>query len=66
MFTQELESLQWGSQRLMMWENVGETRLRHPDHRFEWTRQEVREWAEGVGVRHGYSVKLPARDDEHL
>ena len=29
------------------WENVGAERLRHPDHRFEWTRQEFRNWAEG-------------------
>src|SRR6202034_742309 len=42
------------------WDNVGEKRLRHPDHRFEWTRQEFREWAEAVGVSHGYSVKFLA------
>jgi predicted SAM-dependent methyltransferase len=40
------------------WENVGEERLRHPDHRFEWTRQEFREWAEGVAGRHGYAVRF--------
>ncbi len=40
------------------WENVGVARLRHPDHRFEWTRQEFREWAEGVAVRHGYIVRI--------
>ena len=40
------------------WENVGDERLRHPDHRFEWTRQEFREWAEGVAGRHGYSVRI--------
>jgi 3' terminal RNA ribose 2'-O-methyltransferase Hen1 len=40
------------------WENVGPERVRHPDHRFEWTRQEFRGWAEGIAGRFGYSVKL--------
>jgi 3' terminal RNA ribose 2'-O-methyltransferase Hen1 len=40
------------------WENVGTERLRHPDHRFEWTRQEFRDWAEGVAGRHGYGVRF--------
>jgi len=40
------------------WENVGVERLRHPDHRFEWTRKESREWAEGVAGRHGYAVRF--------
>jgi 3' terminal RNA ribose 2'-O-methyltransferase Hen1 len=37
-----------------------EGRLRHRDHRFEWTREELREWAEAVADRHGYSVQLAA------
>ena len=40
------------------WENVGAERLRHPDHRFEWTRREFRDWAEGVAGRFGYSVRF--------
>ncbi len=28
--------------------------FRHPDHRFEWTRDKFRRWAEGVGRRSGY------------
>jgi 3' terminal RNA ribose 2'-O-methyltransferase Hen1 len=32
-------------------------RLRHTDHRFEWTRQEFRDWAAGVAERHGYTVR---------
>ena len=40
------------------WENVGAERLRHPDHRFEWTRQEFRDWAEGVAGRYGYAVRF--------
>lgn len=31
---------------------------RHADHRFEWTRAELRAWAEGVAARHGYGVAL--------
>lgn len=31
--------------------------FRHPDHRFEWTRAEFREWAEGVAARRGYAVE---------
>ena len=31
-------------------------RMRHPDHRFEWTRSEFRAWAENVCQRFGYSV----------
>jgi 3' terminal RNA ribose 2'-O-methyltransferase Hen1 len=42
----------------VMWENVGDSRLRHPDHRFEWTRQEFRAWAERVAQRHGYAVRF--------
>ena len=40
------------------WENVGPNRFRHADHRFEWTRQEFRDWAEGVASRHGYNVRF--------
>lgn len=32
--------------------------FRHDDHRFEWTREEFREWADGVAARHGYAVEL--------
>lgn len=32
--------------------------MRHPDHRFEWTRAEFRHWAESVGLAHGYAVRF--------
>ncbi|MEU6710236.1 3' terminal RNA ribose 2'-O-methyltransferase Hen1 [Nonomuraea sp. NPDC046802] len=32
------------------------TGLRHPDHRFEWTRAEFAEWAAQVAARYGYQV----------
>ena len=31
-------------------------RLRHRDHRFEWSRAQFAEWADGVAGRHGYAV----------
>jgi len=34
------------------------TKLRHKDHRFEWTRQQFRDWADGVADRFGYAVRF--------
>jgi 3' terminal RNA ribose 2'-O-methyltransferase Hen1 len=33
-------------------------KLRHKDHRFEWTRAEFRAWAEAVAQRFGYTVRF--------
>jgi hypothetical protein len=41
-----------------MWEHVGAERFRHPDHRFEWTRQQFQDWAEGIAGRFGYAVRF--------
>ncbi|MFI9052165.1 3' terminal RNA ribose 2'-O-methyltransferase Hen1 [Streptomyces sp. NPDC053427] len=38
------------------WESLPAGHVRHADHRFEWTRDEFRRWAEEVGTRHGYAV----------
>ena len=39
--------------------------MRHPDHRFEWTRPQFRDWAAGVAGRHGYQVRfLPVGADD--
>lgn len=32
--------------------------MRHDDHRFEWTREEFREWCEKVGTAFGYSWSI--------
>lgn len=32
--------------------------MRHPDHRFEWTRAEFGTWADGVAAAHGYRVSF--------
>jgi 3' terminal RNA ribose 2'-O-methyltransferase Hen1 len=38
---------------------------RHRDHRFEWTRQEFRQWADGVASQFGYRVRfLPVGVDD--
>lgn len=34
------------------------TGLRHPDHRFEWTRAEFAAWTARVGERYGYRAEL--------
>jgi 3' terminal RNA ribose 2'-O-methyltransferase Hen1 len=31
--------------------------LRHPDHRFEWTREEFAAWSDRVGAAYGYRVR---------
>jgi 3' terminal RNA ribose 2'-O-methyltransferase Hen1 len=39
--------------------------MRHPDHRFEWTRPQFRDWAAGVAARRGYQVRfLPIGADD--
>ncbi len=38
------------------WEMLPAGGLRHPDHRFEWTRAEFQAWAERVAARFGYRV----------
>ena len=32
--------------------------FRHKDHRFEWTRQQFREWADAIAEKHGYAVRF--------
>ena len=33
-------------------------KLRHKDHRFEWTREQFRDWSEGIAKQHGYELRL--------
>ncbi|MFD1051722.1 3' terminal RNA ribose 2'-O-methyltransferase Hen1, partial [Kibdelosporangium lantanae] len=40
-------------------------KMRHTDHRFEWTRVQFRTWAENVARRYGYQVRyLPVGPDD--
>lgn len=32
--------------------------FRHRDHRFEWTREQFRQWASGIAQRFGYKVEI--------
>ena len=38
-------------------DHLPEGHFRHKDHRFEWTRQQFRDWAESLASRFGYSVR---------
>ena len=40
-------------------------RLRHRDHRFEWTRQEFQQWAGAVAGRRQYSVEFQGIGETH-
>jgi 3' terminal RNA ribose 2'-O-methyltransferase Hen1 len=40
-----------------MWKALGE-KLRHPDHRFEWTRAEFQEWASSIALKYDYGVRF--------
>lgn len=37
---------------------LADGQLRHADHRFEWTRSELRAWAEAAAARCGYTVEV--------
>jgi 3' terminal RNA ribose 2'-O-methyltransferase Hen1 len=38
------------------WETLPAGKLRHKDHRFEWTRAEFHAWADGICQRYGYKA----------
>ncbi|GAA1902295.1 3' terminal RNA ribose 2'-O-methyltransferase Hen1 [Streptantibioticus ferralitis] len=46
------------------WETLPAGRMRHGDHRFEWTRAQFRHWAQGVAERRGYGVEFSAVGDD--
>ncbi|MFE0456464.1 3' terminal RNA ribose 2'-O-methyltransferase Hen1 [Streptomyces sp. NPDC058914] len=47
------------------WETLPAGHVRHGDHRFEWTREEFRTWADAVAARHGYDVAyVPVGPDD--
>ncbi|MEU3598580.1 3' terminal RNA ribose 2'-O-methyltransferase Hen1 [Streptomyces sp. NPDC006798] len=47
------------------WESLPAGHVRHGDHRFEWTREEFRNWADTVAERAGYTVAyLPVGPDD--
>lgn len=48
--------------------NLAAGAFRHPDHRFEWTREQFRAWADGVCSRFGYTAAFAdiGKADERL
>ncbi len=42
----------------VLFEGLEAGKLRHADHRFEWTRTEFREWGSRVAAKWGYSVRF--------
>lgn len=47
------------------WETLPAGKFRHPDHRFEWNRQEFQAWAHGIAERFGYVVRFLPVGPEH-
>ena len=45
-------------------ESLPNDKLRHQDHRFEWTRQEFRDWANDVASRFNYQVTFQSIGNE--
>lgn len=39
-------------------EDYSDGQLRHPDHRFEWTREEFGQWASKAAEQYGYTVEF--------
>ncbi len=47
------------------YEGLGHSDLRHPDHRFEWSRAQFQSWAQSVAAEHGYTVEFrPVGDSD--
>lgn len=52
----------------VLFPNLADGALRHPDHRFEWTRAEFRAWVSAIEARYGYSAafsEIGASDETH-
>ena len=50
------------------WESLPADKMRHKDHRFEWTRAEFADWAGRVAGDYGYVVEVSSLgpEDESL
>lgn len=49
----------------VLWESLAAGRFRHSDHRFEWTRNEFQDWANGIAERFVYRVRFRAIGPVH-
>jgi 3' terminal RNA ribose 2'-O-methyltransferase Hen1 len=51
----------------VMWETLPAGQFRHPDHRFEWTRQEFHTWGLRIAEQHGYKARfLPVGTEDKV
>jgi 3' terminal RNA ribose 2'-O-methyltransferase Hen1 len=49
----------------VQWESLPAGKMRHRDHRFEWTRAEFQAWAEAIAAAYGYAVRfMPVGPDD--
>lgn len=48
----------------VMWNTLDTDSMRHDDHRFEWTRNEFKEWAARIAETYNYKVELLSIGDE--
>jgi 3' terminal RNA ribose 2'-O-methyltransferase Hen1 len=48
-----------------LFENYEEGKMRHSDHRWEWTRAEFAAWGDRVAADHGYEVEYKPVGEEH-
>src|SRR6185437_13475955 len=49
----------------VQFETLPAGKLRHKDHRFEWTREQFAHWADAIAGRYGYEVRLLPVGTEH-
>ena len=49
----------------IVWTSLPSGKMRHGDHRFEWTREEFESWANRVGKSFGYRVEFRGIGPEH-
>lgn len=49
----------------VLFEGLSGDKLRHPDHRFEWTRSEFEGWAKQLAERNGYTVRFEGIGPAH-
>lgn len=42
----------------VLYEGMTDQQMRHDDHRFEWSRKEFQEWANGVAEKYNYKVNF--------
>jgi 3' terminal RNA ribose 2'-O-methyltransferase Hen1 len=49
----------------VLFEGMAPGALRHPDHRFEWTRAQFRDWVGEIATRYGYAARYEDIGDSH-